>query len=131
MEQGRSSPRQRRFLHRREAYTGKEAANRSSDEQNPLSRGPVLETPVVRSRLDYKPDAVFVPDTPLRNPRGLWVYPSPTGEVKHDRLTLKSVGFSFRFCYFISRYEFIKNFYFRISYQDITEVCIFIEIFPL
>ena len=112
MEQGRGSPRQRGLLHRREVHTGKEAANRSADEQNPLSRGSVLETPAVRSRLDYKPDAVFVPDTPLRNPRGLWIYQSPTGEVKHDRLTLKSVGFSFRFCYFISRYEFIQKFIF-------------------
>ena len=112
MEQGRGSPRQRWLLHRREVHTGKEAANRSADEQNPLSRGSVLETPAVRSRLDYKPDAVFVPDTPLRNPRGLWIYQSPTGEVKHNRLTLKSVGFSFRFCYFISRYEFIQKFLF-------------------
>ena len=69
MEQGRGSPRQRGLLHRREVHTGKEAINRSADEQNPLSRGSVLETPVVRSRLDYKPDAVFVPDAPLRHPR--------------------------------------------------------------
>ena len=110
MEQGRSSPRQRGLLHRREVYTGKEAANRSADEQNPLSRGSVLETSLVRSRLDYKQHSVFTSDTPLRHPRGLWVYPSPTGEVKSDRPTLKSVSFSFRFCYFISRYEFIQNF---------------------
>ena len=69
MEQGRGSPRQRGLLHRREVHTSKEAANRSADEQNPLSRGSVLETPAVRSRMDYKPDAVLVPDTPLRNTR--------------------------------------------------------------
>ena len=112
MEQGRGSPRQRGLLHRREVHTGKEAANRSADEQNPLSRGSVLETPAVRSRMDYKPNSVFIPDTPLRHPRGLWVYQNPASQVKHNRLTLKSVGFSFRFCYFISRYEFIKKFLF-------------------
>ena len=112
MEQGRGSPRQRGLLHRREVHTGKEAADRSADEQNPLSRGSVLETPAVRSRLDYKQHSVFIPDTPLRHPRGFWIYPRPTGEVKSDRLTLKSVSFYFRFCYFISRYEFIQKFIF-------------------
>lgn len=57
------------FLHWREVHTGKEAINRSADEQNPLSGGFVLEAPLVWSRLDYKPDAVFVPDSPLRHPR--------------------------------------------------------------
>lgn len=68
MEQGRGNPRQRGLLHRREVHTGEEAINRSADEQNPLSGGFVLEAPLVRSRLDYKPDAVFVPDSPLRHP---------------------------------------------------------------
>ena len=114
MEQGRSSPRQRGLLHRREVHTGKEAANRSADEQNPLSRGSVLETPAVRSRLDYKPNSVFIPDTPLRHPRGFWIYPRPTGEVKSDRLTLKSVGFSFRFNSLIVEYHLFEIFRFRV-----------------